>query len=91
MSKSIDQLPKAVIAATVPDLSGEAPLVVQDLVVEPPSSVPSKIEEQVEFNQLEKIPSDWAIKGHEEGIEARHRVTGKLFVGSMGNFNELLK
>lgn len=45
----------------------------------------------VTIDPKERVPSDWVITPVADKIEARNNKTGKLFIGTMQEFNEALK
>ena len=62
-------------------------------VVNPPSlNTTSTQISQVTLNTYhEQNPSNWELMPHDKGIEARNTVTGRQFVGSVAEFNKMLR
>jgi len=43
------------------------------------------------FSDREKVPSDWALESDGDGIIARNNATGRVFQGTMVEFNKMLR
>lgn len=64
-------------------------------VVTPPLNTLSTTSTQISQVTLntyhEQNPSNWELVPHDKGIEARNTVTGRQFIGSMVEFNKLIR
>lgn len=63
-----------------------------DPVVAPATQEPSpESTSGVTFAQNERCPSDWVLNPVADKIEARNNKTGKVFVGTIKEFNALMR
>jgi hypothetical protein len=74
-------------------LSDKEPVVAPVVpVVEP--VLTQTVTDVVPFAENERAPADWTlvpVDGGEDLYQATHRVTRKVFVGTIGNFNVALR
>jgi len=83
----VEETPPVVEA---PPVEETPPVVETPPAVEVPTTLTE--EEVAILVDVEKIPSNWAITSPEEGvIEAQNNVTGRIFTGTMEEFNSILR
>ena len=88
MTKSLAEVLGSEVALTALDTSTTEPSADTEEAIAPADT------EVVPFDNNELSPSDWTlspVEGQEEVYEAMHRVTRKVFVGTIGNFNVAIR
>lgn len=92
MTRSLAEVLGTEAALTALDTSTTEPSAVEP--TDPLGPIQPAVDEVVPFENNELSPSDWTlspVEGQEEVYEAMHRVTRKVFVGTIGNFNVAIR
>ena len=97
MTKSLAEVLGSEVALTALDTSTTEPSADTEEAIAPADTektIAPADTEVVPFDNNELSPSDWTlspVEGQEEVYEAMHRVTRKVFVGTIGNFNVTIR